>query len=366
MKWVSTVALAICTLLLITLTWQFGILGFFAASGWSLVTVLLQNYDKALQISSYFLSFFSSFSNWAERRTVTHSIQGTINLSAAKINSESAGLLPHTVKVEIVKPTDRETFLRDGEIVVCMESSRNQARNLARATLFFVSEDLVRDSRRFIDRIIMRACDLAIARKMLMAEHKIDAITCLNDEFLNPETERDPSLRSYVLAMDEMDSHGTFTRILLREFSELGAKLSPKLSDRQAGHESKTFADKLGLLARKQTGIDVDPTHEGQIFRIAIMPIARAELTSISPHLKYAHKCYSRKIPILYILARGQINIVQSKAVLAEIEFRRTYRKITDWDFSEVVSGEVIPSYIAVCAIVTDKVATHLGETKGR
>jgi len=353
MKGVSMIALAICTLLFITLTWQFGLLGFFAASGWSLVTVLLQNYDKALQISSYLLSFFSSFSNWAERRTVTHSLQGTINLSAAKINSESAGLLPHTVKVEIVRPMDREAFIRDGEMVVCMEASRNQARNLARATLLFVSEDLVRDSRRFIDRTIMQACDFAIARKMLMAEHRIDAITCLNDEFLNAETERDQNLRSYVLAMDEMDSHGTLTRILLREFSELGAKLSPKLSDRQAEHESKTFADKVALLARKQPGVDVDPTHEGQIFRIAIMPIARAELTSISPHLKYAHKCYSRKIPILYILARGQINIVQSKAVLAEIEFRRIYRKIKEWDYLEVVSGVAMPSYIAVCTIVT-------------
>jgi len=363
-RWIPAISLAACIISIAILSWYFGPLGFFGASGWTVVTLLAQNYDRALLASSYFLSLFSSFSKRAERRTVVQYLQGTINLSASKINNETKGLLPHTLKVEIVRPTDRETFLKDGQVVVCMESSRNKSRNLARATLFFVADDLVRESRRFIEQTIIRACDFALARKMLMIENRIDAVKCLNEEFLTPETKRDPSLRSYVLAMDEMDLQGTFTRILLREFSDLGAKLSPKLSDSQAELESRTFADKLTLLARKQPGVDVDPTHEGQILRVAVMPVARAEVDSIAPHIKYAKQCFSKKIPILYVLARGPNNIVHAKIVLADSELGNIYQKLTDWDYSVLVDGKSLQCYIAVCTMRTGEVATEIMKKK--
>lgn len=355
LKRASMAALVVCVLVTLLLLWYYGPLGVFAGTGWTLAVVLAQNYDKVLQTSSYLLASLSRISKWSERRAVVNFLQGTINITAGKINSESEALLPHDVRVEIVKPTDRETFLRQGEVVVCLESSRSQDRNLARATLFYVAEDLVRDSRRFIDQMVMRACDFAIARKMLMSDHRMDALKCLNDEFLNPETDSDPGLRQYVLAMDEMDSHGTLTRILLREFSDLGIRLSPKLSDRQTENETKTFTDKLTLLARKQPGIDVDPTHEGQVIRVAIMPIARAEVESIGPHMKYAQRCFSRNIPVLYVVARGHVNVAMAKMVVAQIESRKTYKKIRDWSFTTTIRGEAMPSYTARCVVVSEE-----------
>lgn len=355
MRLASTAGATVGVLSIVLLSWYFGFLGTFAGIGWTLLLVILQNYDKALQISAYFLALLSRISSWSERRAVVNFLQGTINLSASKINSESDGLLPHSVKVEIVRQTERERFLREGQVVICMESSRSQARNLARATLFYVAEDLVRDSRRFIDRAVMRACDFAVARKMLMAEHRLDALKVFNEEFLEPETKREASIREYVLGMDEMDSHGTLTRILLREFSDLDTRLSPKVSDIEAEQESRDFADKLILLARKQPGIDVDPTHEGQVIRVGIMPIARAEVTDMKPHINYARECYSKNIPVLYILARGDVNTIQAKITLAEIESLRLYRKLGESDFTIIRKGAAVKCYIARCAIATPK-----------
>jgi hypothetical protein len=359
MRPTSAVGATIGIVSTILLSWFFGGLGTFAGMGWTLLLVILQNYDKALQISAFFLAQFSRISNWSERRAVVNFLQGTINLSASKINSESEGLLPHGVKVEIVKRAERDAFLREGQVVVCMESSRSQARNLARATLFYVAEDLVRDSRRFIDRIVMRACDFALARKMLMADHRVDALKSFNDEFLDPETKREPSIRPYVLGMDEMDSNGTLTRILLREFSELGTRLSPKLSDIEAEQESKSFADKLIQIARKQPGIDIDTTHEGQIIRAGVMLVARAEVVDIEPHVKYARQCFSRKIPILYVLARGDLNIIQAKMTVREIESLGLYRGLGESDFTVTYTGGTVKCYIVRCAVGTQRLSTQ-------
>jgi hypothetical protein len=346
----NAIRIAIAILGIVLLSWYYGLIGTFAGLGWSLLVLVLQNYDKVLQVSADLLAIFSSISDWSERRAVVNFLQGTINLSASEINRESAGLLPHPLRVEIVKPIDRETFLREGQVVVCMESSRSRDRNLARGALFYVAEDLVRDSRRFIDPVIIRACDFAVTRKMLMSDNRIDALRSLNDEFLDQEARRDADLRSYVLGMDDMDAQGTLTRILLREFADLGPRLSPKLSDIQAERESSGFTDRLVLLAHKQTGIDVDPTYEGDIIRVGIMPIARAEVSDIKPYVKYARRCFSNKVPILYVLARGLVNISVARMTIREIESLRLYKKIDDSQFTFTRKGEVT-SYISRCML---------------
>jgi len=347
----NAIRIAIGILGIALLSWYYGLIGTFAGLGWSLLVLVLQNYDKVLQVSSDLLAVFSSISDWSERRAVVNFLQGTINLSASKINRESVGLLPHTLRVEIVNPIDRETFLREGQVVVCMESSRSRDRNLARAALFYVAEDLVRDSRRFIDPVVIRACDFAVTRKMLMADNRIDSLRSLNDEFLDQEARRDADLRSYVLGMDDMDTQGTLTRILLKEFADLGPRLSPKLSDIQAERESREFTDRLVLLARKQPGIDVDPTYEGDIIRVGIMPIARADVSDIEPYVKYARKCFSNDVLILYVLARGLLNISQAKMAIREIESLRLYQKLDDSQFMVTRKGEVMSCYISRCVL---------------
>lgn len=359
MRLTSAVGATIGLVSTVLLSWYFGGLGTFAGIGWTLLLVIVQNYDKALQISAFFLAQFSRISDWSERRAVVNFLQGTINLSASRINSESEGLLPHGVKVEIVKRTERDAFLREEQVVVCMESSRSQARNLARATLFYVAEDLVRESRRFIDRVIIHACDFALARKMLMAEQRVDALKSFNDEFLDPETKREPSIRTYVLGMDEMDSNGTLTRILLREFSELGTKLSPKLSDVEAEQESKSFTDKLIQLARKQTGIDIDTTHEGRIIGVGVMLVARATVADIEPHVNYARQCFSKNVPILYVLARGSVNIIQAKMTVMEIESLGLYRRLSESDFPVPHKTGAVKCYLARCVIGVQKPPTR-------
>ena len=138
------------------------------------------------------------------------------------------------------------------------------------------SKDLVRDSRRFFDSVVMRACHFAVRRKILMAEHRIEVLRFLNDESLDQDMRRNAGLRGYVLGINDMDAQGTLTRILLKELSDLGPRLSPRLSEIQAERESREFADKLILLARKQPEIDVDPSCEGEKIRVGVMPIALA------------------------------------------------------------------------------------------
>jgi len=346
-KWVGIV---IITILFILLVLYFGIFGgIINGVIGGLLVLVLANYDRAMLLSSSLFKFFSKISFWAEKRSISNYLQGTINIYSKSINSETeTNLLPHGIKIKWAEPKDRDAFIKEGKAIVCLEPSKNEARNLARATMLYVAEDLVHDSRRYVDPKIMKSADFAIARKMLSMNRKLDALRYLNQEFIQPEINKMPIIASYLQSMEKMDAHGTLTRVLLREFSELDAKLPPQPTNKQAKDETVDLTKVLTKLAEKKRGIDVYPEYRGKIIRVAIMLIARAgTLFLVEPYVRFAKWCAKEKIPHLYVMARGENNISLSQAVIREIEKHRLFRKQNEWKYQSIIENSYVDTYLA-------------------
>jgi len=353
LKWFFTIA--IIAIIVVVTIWFLGIGGIVASIAWSLLVLIVSNYDRAMQISSHLLTLFRKFWFWAEKRKIANYLQGTIGLCSKKFNEEGEKLLPHGVKINFVKPSERDIFLKHGKVVVCMESSYNEARNLARATMLYIAEDLIHNSRRFVDETIMKSIDFVAARKMLMFDRKLDALRCLNEEFIEPETTKIPAVESYILSMERMDTQGMFTRILLNEFSNLDGRLPPTPSNPQAEVETVEFTEIIKELTEKETGVDVYPDQLGQVIRASIMPVKRhgAKVDPI-PYVNYAGRCLSQQIFTLYVVARGA-NVALAQWAVQEIEKRRWYVKQKEYLYKLVGEKRPVPAYVAVLAIHSSK-----------
>lgn len=332
-KW--TLILLIVILSFIGLVWYFGLLGFLIGLPWSILLTVLTNLDRVASAiaSSYKLGRKVSF--WFEKNAVEKRLEVTIGSGAKKLNAEAGiDLLPHDIDIKWVEPQDRDAFLKNGDIVVCLESSYNEERNLSRATMLYVEEDLVYESQRFINTTIMKSLSFAIARKLLMLDRKLGALKCLNQEFMEPEIKKMVQIREYVKGMEMMDRQGLLTRVLLREFSKLDAKLSPSLTDTQARKETKSFTMLLKRFVERATGEEMlTLDHKGAVFRIHLLPVAKFERFNISNFLKAVSRCNDENIDIIYVLARGR-NVVLAKFVISEIEKTKLYLKNKDWEYN--------------------------------
>jgi len=64
----NAIRIAIAILGIVVFSWYYGLIGTFAGLGWSLLVLVLQNYDKVLQVSSDLLAAFSSISERISER----------------------------------------------------------------------------------------------------------------------------------------------------------------------------------------------------------------------------------------------------------------------------------------------------------
>lgn len=343
-RWLMLISIIVVSF--VVLTWYFGIGGFVAGIFESLLILVLSNPDKTIGLLASFYKAARNIHFWFEQSAVEKRLESTIGLSSKKVNEEGVKLLPHGVDVKWAESKDQGAFLKDDKIVVCLEPSVNESRNLARATMLFTSEDLIRESQRFVNRKVMKSVCFAVARKMLMIDRRLDAFKCLNEEFLEPEINKYPSIKDHLEVMEKLDSDGTFTRLLLKELSELDAKLSPALSHPRAEKETVSFMHTMKSLAEKQKGVDIYPTHRGQVVDMDIMMIARTGIRlDPQPYINYAKKCWNDGVPRLYVLAQEKNIMLAVSAVLA-IKTSGIYRVEKEWKY-HIPKGD-FDSYVAI------------------
>jgi len=338
-------AIAICFFISL---WYLGLNGLFTAIPSSLLIIVLTNLEwiGSLIASSYKVG--RKFNFWFEKKAVEKRIENTIEAASKKINNEGVIVLPHGIDIKWVEPMERDAFLKEGKVVVCLESSYNEARNLARAMMLYVADDLIRESQRFINPRITRSLCFAIARKLLMLDKRLEALKCLNDEFIEPEANKERKIREYVMAMEKMDEQGYLSRILLREFSQLDAKLSPALTNSDAMSESETFTRFLGNFVQREREENVQLAHNRKVLKIDLMPIARSLLEfNVSNYIKAASISFDNGINTIYVLAWG-FNIPWAKSAVKAIEGMGKYAKFEECTFPVVGAQGRFQSYLAV------------------
>jgi hypothetical protein len=334
-KWIIIIVIIVSSF--VGLVAYLGFYGFPIGLLWSLLLLVVTNLDRVADIiaSSYKIGRKVDF--WFEKNAVEKRLEVTIGAASKKVNGEAGiELLPHGVDIKWDEPRKRDAFLKRGKIVVCLEPSYNEERNLARATMLYVQRDLISASQRFVNTTVMKSLNFAMTRKMLMLDRKLHALRCLNEEFIEPEVEKMPQIREYVLGMDNMDKRGHLTRILLREFSQLDAKLSPALTDTQSRNETKAFTRLLGDFEKKKEEELVPLEFVGSVFRISIMPIAKIGRSShVSDFVKTASHSAQKNVDTVYVVALG-MKVGLAKLAVSEIEEAKLYVQKTDWEYNVV------------------------------
>ncbi len=344
-KWIALIILLVLSF--IGFIYLFGLGGAIAGIFESLLLFALSDIDKTTSYMASSYKWLRTVNFYFERNAVEKRVESTINLASRQVNEEGVNLLPHRIDIKWVEPKDREAFLKDGKVVICLESSLNEARNLARASILYASEDFLRESQRFIEQKVLKSACFALSRKMLMLDRKLDALRCLNEEFIKPEITNDPRVGDYLGTMEELDAEGILTRVYLKELSELDAKLSSVLSNPRAEKETVTFLQTMKKLVEKKKGIDINPSHRGQVIDMSVMLVAREGIINPEPYFDFAERCWNNGLPRLYVMAQGDNTNFARDAVIG-IKALGIYGVEKEWSFRIRDKKGGFDSYIAV------------------
>lgn len=290
----------------------------------------------------------SGLSFWFEKNAVKRRLESIINLSAKRVNEEGIDLLKHTIEIKWVEPPQtREAFLKADKMVVCLEPSTSEARNVARASILYANESVLSNSRRLIHPLVLKAAVFAVTRKMLMMDRKLDALDCLNDEYFKPTLQTNPDIGDYVQTMEKLDNEGLFTRVFLKELSELDAKFPQVISDPEAEEETKTFLDILKRLVNKQKGVDADLTHRGHMIDANIMLVAREGNIDPAPYVNYAKRCCDTGLERLYVIAMDD-KVGVARTAVALIKAEGSFSIENEWHYKVKYKKVLLDGYLAV------------------
>ena len=294
---------------------------------------MLKNPEIVQKWTASLSHLFADRSLIMERKYVAMDIQATVNDVSKNVNSEGPEVMPYGLEINWVKPTDRKTFIENGKIVVKLDHHRNQARNFVYAIMAYIAQGLLPRARRYVEKYVMRSSDLILAKKIFLTERKYDSLKFFYDEILDPQMEAEPKIKKYVDLIGKLDEMGFFTRILLREYWDIGRKIHPKPPSQEILRETKEFADFLKRLAEKKRGVDINPTFEGKRIRLSIVLIARPEVVGrmgIDPYTNWIKKCLEKEIYTIYVLAAGKVNTAVAKTIANYFERSEKIEKVAE------------------------------------
>jgi len=270
--------------------------------------------EKAERIGSMLYRALRGLGGFFEKRYVATDLQSTINRKQKQINSEVKGALPYPVAIKWVQQVDPEAFIQRGRCIVRMHKSDNRARNLVTATMAYMGQGVIPFARRYIDDQVSEGLDLAITRSILVSEDAPDALDIFIEEILHPLITEDEEFAELYRVMESLDDSGFLTRILLREFMELGRMLYPKSPHDELKEETRRFVHFLSNIALKESR-DVPLEFRGKALHVHVILVARSwklELHGLDPYVKRCIESARSGVDAIYICARGD-NISAAK-----------------------------------------------------
>ena len=315
----------------------------------------LSNLTRLESVVAWFYRKFSWISKRFEYRKLATNIQTIVNASGENLNREVEDILPYAMKIEWAKTVqEAEAFLRNGEIIIMMDYSSNQDRNLVVSTLTYLGKGLLPRARPYIDGILMKAIDYTVAKSVFTSRNQTSATLFFFNEHLQPNIEKEPKLIDDCTLLDKLQETGFFKGVLLGQLKYLGEKAYPTTPGSVTQQESRDFAGFLGKVATKKRGEDIigGLSFIRSKIRASVMLVAREGTKA------WGTEAYERRTKInldrgieqIYVCARGRDNIRLAEQVVSEQEKAGLLKTLKRYRFLQTIRNTTYNTIFILCS----------------
>ena len=321
---------------------------------WALLLILLVGLfywaDKILLIISNIQRFFAGFSTSFSKQSIQNELKGRV-LKASKImHKEIDSVLPYDVKIEWVKNQSRESFIKNNNVIVCMDHKRTKDENVVYALNEYVANGLLPKARTYIDRYVLKSSQLVMTRKLLLLTYK-KGLDYYLEHVLGKSLKEDPEIEELVGQLISLDEGGLFVQILLREILNQSKLVYGRAPNDLFKIEVKDLIQFLYGIAIRGAGEDSKLNYCTSYFKIAIILVAN----SIT-YNRFGDQAYiwrfdenlRKGVESVYLLARGTKKKAIAKQVAEELKNNRISIKNTK-EFNYLGRYKDGKEYTGVC-----------------
>jgi len=256
--------------------------------------------------------------SWTSRKIklkgVTSQIESKINVVAESIETQVQDVMPHPLKIHWIGQGEEYAQLKEGQIVVRIRNEFDNARNIVAATMLYLKEGLLRESRPYIDQKLLQALDLNIASKLIAENAESEVTYHFLNRVFNPIVDSDPEVASDGEELDAIDSNGLMTRVLMRELRGVGRKaidLQEKPT-RDIKSETCNFADFLYTIVTSERGGIYPLEFVGRRIKAGMLLVASFQtlaMQGLRAHMRWFRKKNQMGVETVYVLAAGSRNL---------------------------------------------------------
>lgn len=270
---------------LVKLAIEFGIPGALLI----MLVLLVQEPTRADKLKALFLQPTFRLFRWGSRQYLAAKVGGTVTEFLRNyIGRSLLFVITPRIQIRWVTSIADPILLEDGTLILCMEDSNDQTKNILLATRVALPHLVCPTLRGRIAKNFETAIDLAVLQKLADGLGRY-ASPLFQRYFLHPEIEAEQRTAELFSKLIEVDSKGIFVFIFLEELNLLGERLylAADFSDRTA--EVEGFLEFLLTVARRDIGEDIETEYLSKEFKVGIVFVAKtmkASTQGVVPYLK--------------------------------------------------------------------------------
>ncbi|QNO14911.1 hypothetical protein HYG86_09065 [Alkalicella caledoniensis] len=299
--------------------------------------------EVLMRFRACFLSMFTWIGTSVKRKQIESYVNANILKASKEATKEIADILPYDLKIQWVTKTDREAFLQDNNVVVCVDNKRNKMHTIVHALSDFVENGLLTKERHCIDNNIFKSSCLIMTRKLLMSTYE-EGVSYFFQGVLSKEMEDDEELKDSINKLSNLDDNGMFVQIMLRELKEKSNQVFGKIDNSGFIIETKEFIDFLYQIAVRKNGDNsTQLAFNGNYYKVGIMLVAKwdtYENFGESVYIERLKMHLAKGTSSIYLFGRDQkIRIVRMVSrELDKMEYVKHFKKTYKIKFKKELS----------------------------
>lgn len=291
----------------------------FGGIGWVAVYFLLYP-EKWQIIISHLCGFVEKchiFSAWVQKQRAKNDIEGTINNLIVKIKLFIPELNGYKINVKWVPTSEEETYIKEQRVYICLRTKRGRE-NLSEAIYHYVCKILLYDLQRHLYEEQKQALILYVTSEILF----LSSYGALRAQFMASKVQSaSQKVREYFNMICDIDRHGYFYSMFLRELYFLGNKLSRYSGLKVVADEALEFQVFMHNIALRDVGANTPLTIQKQYIKCALVIIGKAnkvyDADGSEKYAGYIKTLYRDKIENVYLLIPFEHQIIMGDVILA-------------------------------------------------
>jgi small subunit ribosomal protein S1 len=266
--------------------------------------------------------FYWAGASW-RRRTIKGEIQSEVNSFSQSMEKEVPNTMPYKMKLQFVSDIDKTELLRDKSLVlVRIRDRRHDDKNFVHTMLAFCPVGVLPASRPYLDDSLGDAIDFTVTRKFLNTLQYQGALNYLYKDVIEPETTRNPELDKLCTILDRLDEQGLFTKVVLRELRDFGAKVGSRYPTQAHKAETRKFVTYMNSIAARAPGEVCNTDFQGNCVSMGFMFIGTSPKIEAEGAVTYLRAIQWKKsmgLERIYIAARDwAVDLAERTSYLAE------------------------------------------------